>query len=157
VDRCPFDKKSSILRNEFEPPIYRVWFLAIYNLHHLFRRVMVPIVGIPSLSTVLSWWEWVVIYPSAWDHGEKLELHIQVVDISGEVTVFGRGASKLSFPPSNKFKLRGLINWVILLFGLYYKILGFSLVHKQTQVPEEHIFQRKFYYPVKLFFHSYSF
>jgi hypothetical protein len=24
-------------------------------------------------------------------------------------------------------------------------------------VPEEHIFQRKFYYPVKLFFHSYSF
>jgi hypothetical protein len=71
-----------------------------------------------------SWWEWVVISPSAWDRGEKLELHIQAVYVSGEVAVFRHGASMLSFPPSNQFESCGLINWVILLLGLCYKILG---------------------------------
>jgi hypothetical protein len=40
----------------------------------------------------------------------------------------GRGAFMLTFPPSIQFELYGLVNCVILLLGLYYKILGLSPV-----------------------------
>jgi hypothetical protein len=39
-----------------------------------------------------------------------------------------RGAFTLPFPPSIQFELCGLVNWVILLLGLCYKVLGLSPV-----------------------------
>jgi hypothetical protein len=42
----------------------------------------------------------------------------------------GEGSRHMSaFPPSIQFELYGLVNWVILLLGLYYLFLGRSPVH----------------------------